>query len=65
MPLGSGFAHSSTFGECSDRVLVIGPEPAQAQDTLAGGPEVAQSPAVLRSPNLSFAASAGPVLVVP
>ena len=41
VPLGSGFAHPSTSGESLDRVLGIGPEPAQAQDTLAGGPEVA------------------------
>ena len=54
MPLGSGFAHSSTSGECLDRVLGVGPELAQAQDTLAGGPEVEQSPVVLRRPSVSL-----------
>ena len=43
VPLGSGFAHSSTSGESLDRVLGVGPEPAQTQGTLAGGPEVAQT----------------------
>ena len=60
MPLGSGFAHPSTFGESLDRVLGISPDLAQAQGTLAGGPEVAQPPSVLRRPSVSFAASAGP-----
>ena len=62
MPLGSGFAHPSTSGESLDRVLGVGPEPAQAQGTLAGGPEVAQPPSVLCRPSVSFVASAEPDL---
>ena len=65
MPLGSGFAHPSTSGECSDRVLGVSSEPAQVQDSLAGGPEVAHPPAVLRRPSVSFAASVGPDLSAP
>ena len=37
MSLGSGFAHPSTFSECLDKVLGVGPELAQTQDTIAGG----------------------------
>ena len=40
-------------------MLGIGPEPAQAQGTLAGGPEVVQPPLVLRRPSVSFVALAG------
>ena len=42
------------IGECLDRVLGVGPELAQAQDTLAAAPEFAQAPAVLRRPSVSL-----------
>ena len=48
MPLGLGFAHPKSSGTFFDRVLAVGAEPAQAQGTPAGGPEVEQSPLVLR-----------------
>ena len=64
MPVGLGFAHPSISGDSLDRVLGVGPEPAQAQNTLAGSPEVVQPPTVLRRQSVSFAASAGPDLSV-
>ena len=60
VPLDSSFAHPSTFGECLDRVLGVGPELVQAQHSfgrIGGGggvPEVAQAPAVLRRPSVSL-----------
>ena len=62
VPLGLGFAHPTSSGESLDRVLGVGAEPTQAQDTPVGGPEVAQPPSVLRRPRVSFTASAGPDL---
>ena len=59
VPLGSGFAHPSTSGECLDRMLGVGPELAQAQDTLAGGPVVAQTHALLRRPSVSLRSQLG------
>ena len=54
VPLGSGFAHPPTCGECLNRVLSVGPELVQAQDFLAGGPEIVQAPAVVRRPSVSL-----------
>ena len=62
MPLGSGFAHPTSSGESLDRVLGVDVEPAQAQGTPVGGPEVAQPPSVLRRPRVLFAASTRPDL---
>ena len=64
VPLGLASVHP-TSGESLDRVLEVGVEPAQAQDTPVGGPEVAQTPSVSRRPRVSFAASAGPELGAP
>ena len=48
MPVGLGFARPTSSCESLDRVLGVGAEPAQAQGTPGGGPEVAQPPSVLR-----------------
>ena len=64
-PPGSGFAHpTSGPGESVARVLDVGVEPAQAQGTPVGNPEVAQPPSALCRPSVSFAAPAGPEFVV-
>ena len=65
VPLGSGFAHPSTFGESTARDIGVGLEPAQVQAPSLGGSEVVQPPGGLRRPRVSFAASTGPDLVAP
>ena len=64
VPLGLGSAHPTSSGESLDRVLRVGVEPVQVQDTLVGGPEVAQPPSILRRPRILFAAPAGLHLVL-
>ena len=59
VPRGSGYDQPSTSGKLLDRDVSVGPEAAQSQTPLFGGPEPAQSRLFPRRAQVSFAASAG------